>query len=935
MKRKEFHYSNNNYNEDRGSTLITVIVAIAFVTILVSIILGTTVVNVRMKGIDRRTKDDFYYVEKALNDIYTGLGQELAKKAGDEYEEVFKKVGTKETNEEDDTIDFNLAEEAENEYRKSFMEQAYLLVDNLDGAKNKKVTKEKLKEYVVGDTDPPHITIDKDVSIVYQEKNGEETKSLSKAYRTVLKDVEISYTDSSGFRSTISTDIIINIPTVDFLGTNADVSDYGLIANQGLYIDAEHGEVTIDGNVYAGTHDTSYSLDDFFAEITDEFSHTPVFGGINIRNGKVTFDGNYIISKGDINLAGNNPHIKVNSPEGGKANLANLWFTSLRTISGAKITPVTTPVPSPHPNPTIDINANVFALNDMVLNADNSSAVIQGNYYGYNEGGLSNILGKKDKRDDSANSAIIINGSKAYLDMRSINNFVLMGKAYIDFTSDSQTVVESMGSLTQVVPTAEGVALKTNQQLYLVPPDFLKGPNPVQSDSGEFNLSITESDLKAWFGYSFLKNPFDVKYEVKTDEGSVYYDYLDFYEKGDHVNWRPKDVTDDVSVLPADTDSVKYIATKEIDDEGIETFKVIKYSKDSADVGRGGSISSQAMFFLKIMTARSTYEYMFENGGKTEGGGYSDVDDYIQAKENGSGLIQPSAYRLYERLNRSMTNEDFFDLSQCVVGNSSSPEDAHYYAKNAVVNYERNGDDKIQSNVLNNTDGMFRYAEYTQNLYKRYIFLCTALDGKEDKLLEAPDIGTPNMSEWTVKSDAPVSRYIVLDNLDTMAIQNSLSGANSEGLKPGAFGVVVAQKGDLDMDTLRSIPGVITPSGTFYGVAIVDGNITVPYGMNVNGLLISTKTIVLGGDNDINYDKGLIQSRIEKEINIVKNKDVDTGDKYKGKQGYKNYYLISYLSKDGLNLIYDVSPGSKIKRERIEADFNDFMHYENWQKGEK
>ena len=62
---------------NEGSTLITVIVAIAFVTILVTIILGTTVVNVRMKGIDRRTHDDFYYAEKSLNDIYTGLGQEF------------------------------------------------------------------------------------------------------------------------------------------------------------------------------------------------------------------------------------------------------------------------------------------------------------------------------------------------------------------------------------------------------------------------------------------------------------------------------------------------------------------------------------------------------------------------------------------------------------------------------------------------------------------------------------------------------------------------------------------------------------------------------------------------------------------------------------------------------------------------------------------
>ena len=73
-------------------------------------------------------------------------------------------------------------------------------------------------------------------------------------------------------------------------------------------------------------------------------------------------------------------------------------------------------------------------------------------------------------------------------------------------------------------------------------------------------------------------------------------------------------------------------------------------------------------------------------------------------------------------------------------------------------------------------------------------------------------------------------------------------------------------------------------------------------------------------------------------MNIVKNKDESTSDSYGGEDGYKNYYLISYLSKDAgagttPQLIYNVEPGSKIKRDRIEADYNDFMHYENWQKG--
>ena len=301
--------------------------------------------------------------------------------------------------------------------------------------------------------------------IKYQDKNGDNC-AVADAYRVALKDVQVHVEDpATHIRSTITTDIVVNVPTVDFLGTNADVSDYGLIANQGLYI---NGNAWINGNVYAGVHSDRKSMDEDFEEDSDKYSrgktvggsYSGVFGGINIKDGTAEFKGNYIISKGDINLSTKdqkNPRLKVytpklkpNTPVEGEgeeeeeeeteawkeeANLANLWFNSLRTIKKAEIDPLTTPVPSPlTEEPTIDIKANVFALNDMTLNADNTSVVIKGNYYGYNEGGLAEMLGKKTNREDSENSAIIVNGSNVYLDMSNINNFVLMGKAYIDFT---------------------------------------------------------------------------------------------------------------------------------------------------------------------------------------------------------------------------------------------------------------------------------------------------------------------------------------------------------------------------------------------------------------------------------------------------------------------------------------------------------------------
>ncbi len=908
--------------DNNGSTLITVIVAIAFVTILTTIILGTTLVNVRMKGIDKRTKDDFYYAERSLNDIYTGLGQDLAKVAGDEYESAFKKVGSIEG-----TEDFNMAETAEKDFRKNFIKKAHDKLVALDAA--------ALQAYVV---DESKGEVDSIGSVVYQKKDGS-TCTESEAYRVVLKDVQVHVEDGSGFRSTITTDIVITVPTVDFLGTNADVTDYGLIANKGLYIG---GDTVINGNVYAGVHKDEIKTgvddkfkDEEFAEDTDENSRKDIYGGVNIRDGKAEFTGNYIISKGDITLAGDDPQLKITSSESEDVNRANLWFSSLRTLSDAEITPLANPIPNPLTEPTVDINANVFALNDLTLNADNSSVIISGNYYGYNDKTLLPLgVVDKDKREDAVSSSVIINGTKSYLDMRDINNFVLMGKAYIDFTSIDETNAEA--TTKQVVPTAESVALKTNQQLYLVPTDFLDGANPVEGGTGDFNINIPQTDLEKWFGYQYLYHPevqpakIDKSYTVITSGGTVYYDYLNFYGENNEAvnkNWKPKIIRG--ADGKAQRDSNGRILIEKDPVYGTDIYEV-----STEPLGTGGSVSSKTKFFYDIMNAKKAYDYAYDNHKDSDATGKT-KEEYIEYKE--SKLVQPSAYRLYQRINDSMKYEHFFDLKKCVVGNMESMADAHYYAKNAVVNYEKDATG-FQSNVLNNTEGMLRYAQYPEYLYNRYKWLCTRLDGNEDLLLEnnpgEPPTGPGGVNEWAVDTTAPMSHFIKIANIGTVSdIAGSIDSASAAGLKPGAFGACIAKKGTLTIST-SGVPGVALVSGkTFRGVAIVDGDIIVDKNINIDGLLMATGTITLRGNNEINYNKGLIQSRIEKEMNIVKNDD--TAENWEAAINGKDYYVIRYLTKTDGDYMYKVEPGSKIKRDRIEADYNEFVHYENWQKGEK
>ena len=84
-----FEKLNKISKDNKGSVMITVLVAFLFVAVLASIILATVTVNFKMRSIDRRTKDEFYYAEKALNDLYNGIGQECSEIMGETYNDVF------------------------------------------------------------------------------------------------------------------------------------------------------------------------------------------------------------------------------------------------------------------------------------------------------------------------------------------------------------------------------------------------------------------------------------------------------------------------------------------------------------------------------------------------------------------------------------------------------------------------------------------------------------------------------------------------------------------------------------------------------------------------------------------------------------------------------------------------------------------------------
>ncbi len=955
MRNSDFE---KNTLANRGSTLITVIVAIAFVTILTSIILGSSVVNIRMKSIDRQTKDDFYYAEKALNDIFAGLGQETAKIAADEYENEFKKLGK--------DADYELSEHAEDEYKKEFVKKTVtnLKLPEIDpdapGAElNYANTISLLESYIVP-VAGISCSVDSVKSHAFEKYDGTPSTKTD-AQRIRLIGVQVSSKDGQGFQAVISTDIVIELPTMDFLSANVDVTDYSIIANKGLYI---NGKADINGNVYAGIHEDG---DEVVALVVDDDDYLPknLYGGINIKgagSGKTAeFNSNYIVSKGDINLSGDHPCLRVGRAGAADANLPNIYFDTMRTCkkSDSEQAQLT------KNKDAINLNANVYALNDLELNADNSKVVIKGNYYGYNDKTLPQpdpdnpkdsfeSFSSKSGHDDADSSAIIINGSHSTFDMSGIRSLVLMGRAYIDFTEDGNSGESDGPVVSNVAATAEAVALKTNQQLYLVPPDLLEGPNPViSSEYGDgFKLALTDKDdpdsqkIKKWFGYTFIDpTEYYKTYRVTLADGAeVYYAFLNFNDK----LWKKDDTVT--------------LRNKE------NNFGYTEYS--GGYLGQESSVSSMEAFFDIIMNSAADRDAIIDdemNNGRTH-------NEAKKAYENQMGST-PSPHTVYSRIAASMGYK-YFDLQDCVIGDAS--DSAIIYSQNSIVSYETekindHGEIKVKVDDVtkvpifekiekkDNNVGMERYASYPQNLFHRYQWLATRLNAHQDIPLKTDPNGdsrytseiTQVENEWKGSdnkgyyndADAPpLCHFAALEKIIGKSIDTSSDRtmAVDRGLSEISYGDCIIKDGDL---IIGSGGAVTVGTSIFKGVAIVNGNITVKTGTTVNGLLMATGVIILEDGVTVNYDKGLLQARIEKEMsNIRTYPESEPGG---GKDAslieagsQKPYYLTTYLtqnrpaeSTDDKYLMYKVSEGSRKKVDRIEPDYHNFMFYENWKKG--
>lgn len=577
-----------------GSSIIMVIVALGFIGIIVGALLSAASYAYRLKMQQMNAKDNFYYVEQAMQEVYVGVGTHTIEEMKGAYTYTIENMvhyntslGTYETIGDD---------EANKMFKKEFMTRiknsAYFkqgtdkLADSLSNfISNDTVKLDKGKLSVVKRTVP------------YTDEDG----NAQTRDEIIIKDVTLTRTEDydknlgeGTYTQTLSADILITEPDfeVKFTNLNTDYSvifDYAVVADMGIEVNqGKTNNLTIVGNLYGGSDyynktyntidadtklkandvsegklkstnglsyendkitgkytitDPSYTGDgvisyDFIStsnksteydspsrgyvndyvknvlksEEASEFDFNGIsdrsrYSGIYVDNTNVSIMAENVVVPGTIAIM-NEANLSIYG-KSSATKLPQVWaddivFGGTATKNNQK----STEEKEVYNSAEAMFRANLFVKDDMELNAQGASMVLNGSYYGYgnstrrddrvffdtvnkkyfmipayNENGTiktdaSNNIVYEQNRGHFNSSAIVINGEDTSIDFSGTKELYVAGRSYIEL-SKYNTVVDNVDSETNVKTRTETYLYNprskgTNAQGQIVDTDFIR-----------------------------------------------------------------------------------------------------------------------------------------------------------------------------------------------------------------------------------------------------------------------------------------------------------------------------------------------------------------------------------------------------------------------------------------------------------------------------
>lgn len=131
-----------NRKKNQGFSLLTVIVSVAFIGIMAMLVLYMALANFNMKVTDLKGKDSFYTAEQALEEIRTGLQEDVGNAMSIAYTKVLETY----SKDADVTGDVTLDELRQSSFKELFVKELVKLLQN--GENSNQYSIKKLNGYL-------------------------------------------------------------------------------------------------------------------------------------------------------------------------------------------------------------------------------------------------------------------------------------------------------------------------------------------------------------------------------------------------------------------------------------------------------------------------------------------------------------------------------------------------------------------------------------------------------------------------------------------------------------------------------------------------------------------------------------------------------------------------------------------------------------------
>ena len=484
MKIRGRDFKLHKQTDDKGSAMVVVIIAMAFIGILASVLMYMSLLNYQMKANNLQAKDNFYSAETVLDEIRVHMEEQVSASLGDAYTQILVNYDDTSVSEKESKLRYAFLSSMQKAYQCSDTASLnYYDLEKLFYSLSPGV--QKNTELQTGDGVNSY-TI-KMVGGVVQTTgtngSGDAVSDLPKGQLTLFTDglsfqkLKVIYTDANGYVSVIQTDIRVKMPDMSFAQAVSlpSLTSMSLVAQKNIQVVAESGKFSdakIAGSFYA---------DKVLVGNEDDTTSANVTLTLEEPTGKEN-DDKRMVAATELYL-GKGATLESDS-------YGELWAGKI-TMHGAATS-------------TGSANMNfkgndVYVAGDLRIDGANNNFTAgslvdehySGQYIGFGTG------------ENGDSSAIVVNGTGTDIDLSGLINLTLAGNTYIATKTAKDNLTGADGNLNgsasdrKDILMGQSIAVKSDQLAYLVPADLVKqGTNPVTREQAD-TMGNTAVDFNA------------------------------------------------------------------------------------------------------------------------------------------------------------------------------------------------------------------------------------------------------------------------------------------------------------------------------------------------------------------------------------------------------------------------------------------------------